>query len=203
MIDAVEVPAAAGVVLRGELRLGGPDWAVLVHDQGEDIDAWRPLAAALAGRGLSVLALDLRGHGGSDGEVDPSTAGDDIRAALAFAREHHAGRLYLVAAGRSSVPAVEVGAAERCDALLLLAPVGEGLDRAALPRLTVVSSLDAGQQAAARGLHRGRGWSLVANVPVQARGCGLLAGRWGTNVVDYATAFLSERRFAPAGPVDR
>ena len=62
MIEAVEIPAPDGAVLRGEVRRAGPVWAVLVHDLGEDLDAWRPLRDALGRRGVSVLCFDLRGH---------------------------------------------------------------------------------------------------------------------------------------------
>ncbi len=66
--EAVQATTADGVTLRGELVRGGDVWICLVHDVGEDIDAWRPLRPGLARKGWSVLALDLRGHGGSDGE---------------------------------------------------------------------------------------------------------------------------------------
>jgi len=196
MIEAVEIEASDGTVLRGEAQEAGPDWVVLVHDLGEDIDAWRPLPAALAARGLSVLAFDLRGHGGSDGEPDPARTAADLAAALSLARGRGAGRVYLGAAGESARAAIEAGAAEGCDALVLLAPVGDGLEGGSLPRLSVVSSLDARQQAAARALHRGPGWSLVANVPVEASGCAVLAGEWGGNVQDYVLSFLGDQRQA-------
>jgi alpha-beta hydrolase superfamily lysophospholipase len=194
MTEAVEVEAHDGAVLRGELRQAGSDWAVLVHDLGEDIDAWRPLHGRLVRGGMSVLALDLRGHGGSDGDIDAARTADDLAVAVAFARNRGAGRVYLAAAGESARAALEVGAAEGCEAIVLLAPVGDDLSGSPLPRLSVVSSRDARQQAAARALHRGPGWSLVASVPADASGCGLLAGRWGRNVQDYVGAFLADRR---------
>ncbi len=194
MTEAVEVEARDGAVLRGELEEAGSDWAVLVHDLGEDIDAWRPLRRRLARSGMSVLAVDLRGHGGSDGDVDPAHTAGDLTAALAFARDRGARRIYLGAAGESARAALEVGPAQGCEALVLLGPVGDDLAGGRLPRLSVVSSRDAQQQAAARALHRGPGWSLVANVPVEASGCGLLAGDWGASVQDHVAAFLADRR---------
>ena len=65
---------------------GDDTWVVLVHDVGDDIDVWRPLRVALAARGWSVLALDLRGHGGSDWSeavaYRPADYAADIVAAL-------------------------------------------------------------------------------------------------------------------------
>jgi pimeloyl-ACP methyl ester carboxylesterase len=194
MTEAVEVEAHDGAVLRGELQQAGSDWAVLAHDLGEDIDAWRPLQKRLARVGMSVLALDLRGHGGSDGEVDATRTADDLAVAVGFARSRGARRVYLGVAGESARAGVEVGAAEGCEALVLLGPVGDDLAGCRLPRLSVVSSRDPRQQAAARRLHRGPGWSLVANVPVEASGCGLLVGEWGGNVQDYVATFLADRR---------
>ena len=99
MIEAVEIPAPDGAVLRGEVQRAGPVWAVLVHDLGEDLDAWRPLRDALAARGISVLCFDLRGHGGSDGETGDGLPAGDLEAAIAFARSSGAERLVVGAAG--------------------------------------------------------------------------------------------------------
>ena len=67
-VEAVQATTADGLTLRGELVRGSDVWICLVHDTGEDIDAWQSLRPGLVRKGWSVLALDLRGHGGSDGE---------------------------------------------------------------------------------------------------------------------------------------
>jgi alpha-beta hydrolase superfamily lysophospholipase len=193
---AVEVVAGDGAVLRGEMIERSADWAVLVHDLGEDIDGWRPIVSRLSGEGMSTLALDLRGHGGSDGDADPARTANDMRVACAFARERGARRVYLCAAGRSTAAAVETGRAAACAALVLIAPVEPGLDGAVIPRLAVVSSFDPAQQAAAATLRRGPGWALVANVPVEGGGLGLLATEWSSNVVEYVRVFVKGQRLA-------
>ena len=68
---AVRAPAAPPrfVDVAGGMRLrylewgrGREDTVLLLHGAGEAAEAWAPLAAALAGRGYRVLALDLRGE---------------------------------------------------------------------------------------------------------------------------------------------
>ena len=49
----------------------GPHWVVLLHSQLMPRRMHQPLARALAGEGLHVVALDLLGHGRSDRPADP------------------------------------------------------------------------------------------------------------------------------------
>ena len=59
---AVEFQGPGGGTLRGHHFSVGETWAVLVHEEGDDLDAWRGLAAGLTGQGFSVLVFDLPGH---------------------------------------------------------------------------------------------------------------------------------------------
>src|SRR4051794_22231616 len=63
----------------------GPRLAVLVApgNAGNRL-ARAPLAAALAGRGLTVLLVDYRGYGGNPGSPSEDRLARDIRAARAF-----------------------------------------------------------------------------------------------------------------------
>ena len=83
----VEFVTDDGVTLRGECRGGDRDWLVLVHDLGSDLDCW-DLFPELWAWPLSVLAFDLRGHGGSDGISSLSCVQCDVVAATGFARSH-------------------------------------------------------------------------------------------------------------------
>jgi pimeloyl-ACP methyl ester carboxylesterase len=197
MIEAVEVEASDSLVLRGEVRRRGPDWVVLVHDAGADIDAWRPLAGPLAAEGMSVLALDLRGHGGSDGEPSPSTVGDDTRTGIAWARAWGAARVLVGAAGTSSAAALAAAEGEACLAFFALAPVG-AVPETSLPRLAVVGSRDAEQEKLGSALVRGAGWSVVVRVPLALAGCRMLESSWSSNVRDYVLAFLRDQRRSAA-----
>lgn len=91
----VEIATADGCRLQGVWWRGAGEWVVLFHDAGGDLDDWRPLPAWLERDGWNVLAIDARGHGGSDGRWSEAALGDDVGAALGFARDRGAGRAYL------------------------------------------------------------------------------------------------------------
>ncbi|OLB94595.1 MAG: hypothetical protein AUI15_16920 [Actinobacteria bacterium 13_2_20CM_2_66_6] len=59
MLNPVEFAGPRGLTLRGERSDAGDHWTVLVHGEGRDLDAWRPLAMWLGERGFSALAFDL------------------------------------------------------------------------------------------------------------------------------------------------
>ncbi len=63
----VEITTDDGVVIVGEHREGpsGGPAVLLLHMMPATKESWEPLADALAGRGFSTLAIDLRGHGES------------------------------------------------------------------------------------------------------------------------------------------
>ena len=78
----IEVALADGTVLRGlEHPADGPP-LLFVHDLGDDLDAWGSVAATVNSAGFRVIRLELRGHGLSDGEPDPSATMDDLTGAL-------------------------------------------------------------------------------------------------------------------------
>jgi pimeloyl-ACP methyl ester carboxylesterase len=187
------MPTSDGLVLRGQTIVRSSDWAVLMHDLGEDIDAWRGLPRRLAADGLSIIALDLRGHGGSDGEPAEVATDADADAGIEFAKGMDARRVYAIAAGRSCAPTVRE-AIGRCNALAMLAPVDALPDWGGLPRLAVVGSTSAAQQAVAESFRQGPGWSMVAHVPFNYPGLGVLRTSWGSNVIEYVAGFLKGQR---------
>jgi len=63
----IEIGVGDGVIRGHEYTADGPP-VVLVHEPGRDLDAWSPFAAWFANKGLKVIALDLPGHGLSDGD---------------------------------------------------------------------------------------------------------------------------------------
>jgi pimeloyl-ACP methyl ester carboxylesterase len=62
---------------------------VLVHMLGRSKDEWSPVALRLQDAGVTVLAVDLRGHGGSGGSRSPLSAMTaDVRAAVEWLAVH-------------------------------------------------------------------------------------------------------------------
>jgi pimeloyl-ACP methyl ester carboxylesterase len=101
----VEIVAQDDCVLRGQVWPGESDWIVLLHDVGpdEDLDRWHPLVPVFLAERLTVLAVDLRGHGASDGEWQDTTAVGDAAAIVRYARDRGAELVVVVAAGQSVV----------------------------------------------------------------------------------------------------
>src|SRR5207248_6759972 len=119
---AVELVAADGLTLRGEVWGRGDDWLLLLHDAAADLDAWRPLAEFVEKSRLTALALDLRGHGGSDDPWDERGAELDVESGAAFARAGGALTLCVAAAGVACLVALRAAARAGIDALALLSP---------------------------------------------------------------------------------
>jgi alpha-beta hydrolase superfamily lysophospholipase len=70
----VEFPTSDGWLITGDLYLpddkgagknGKRSALLLLHMLDRDASSWEPLAAEAVSRGIAVLAIDLRGHGGS------------------------------------------------------------------------------------------------------------------------------------------
>lgn len=83
------IPAADDLALAATLYSpsGAPGpWpgVLLVHMLGSERGAWAPLASPLVNAGYAVLAIDLRGHGDTGGEVDWEKARDDVQRAWRY-----------------------------------------------------------------------------------------------------------------------
>jgi pimeloyl-ACP methyl ester carboxylesterase len=206
--DPVQATAPDGVVLRGELVRGGTTtWLVLLHDVDEDLDAWRPLRPRLHGTEWNLLALDLRGHGGSDGEWSAEDAPLDCLTGVRVARATGAEHVSLVAAGRSAVAALQATALALADprlpladSLVLLSPRGlDDADPAALrgeglAMLLLHGALDPqAAEDAARLLRLAIGWSVSVSFGSELQGTALLQGPPAKHVADKMASFLRER----------
>jgi pimeloyl-ACP methyl ester carboxylesterase len=211
-VEAVEVAVDDGVVLRGQRWAGNDGWVVLLHDCGEeeDLDRWAPLAPRLAARGWTVLAVDLRGHGASDGSWDPSRAERDVAAIVAFARAGGARFASVVAAGESALAALRSTTATKPDALVVLSvPLGPGeplteLRGAGEAKLIVVGGGDPAMRTAAERLCKSAiGWVMLVNLPTTEQGTALLTGPAGARLVEQVTGYLAEQRFLARRRSDR
>lgn len=189
----IEIPLGEGFALRGEACQGGELWAVLAHDQGEDLDRWQDVPEQLAAYGVSAVAMDLRGHGGSDGEPDATSALEDLELAIAAARQRGAVAVVVVAAGGTASAALDRSSADAAVAITPLPGSADPSPERPPARLLIVSS-DPAANAACDAFQAQPGRrTLVARVPVAETGLDLLAGDWGSNVASYIVTFV--RRF--------
>jgi pimeloyl-ACP methyl ester carboxylesterase len=206
-IEPIEAETADGVVLRGELRRGRTSmWLVFVHDVGGDIDDWRPAIDAMTGTGWNLLAFDLRGHGGSDGEWNPIKGSLDVEAGVAVARRCGAEHVAILGAGYGAVACLECvsravaePASPLADSLVLLSPGplenrdAWGLRGEGLAKLIISSSLGA-QDADAEVLMRASiGWTVRVTFATGEHGTGLLRGPFAHHVADRVVSFLREQ----------
>lgn len=203
--EAIEATAPDGIKLRGEIVKGSDTWLVLVHGVGADIDAWKPLRAGLAGPGWTVLALDLRGHGGSEGEWSPERAELDVHVPIVLARTYGARHVAVVAAAEGALLAL--GAVEHAlpdeqlelaDSLVLLSPGPlSGLDPMTLrgqglSKLIIFGAQDPDAPDAQALVRSSIGWTVKITVATEAHGTALLE-EWAPTVLDKTLSFLREQ----------
>lgn len=112
--------------LRTWLLRGRPERpaAVLAHGVGDSLESWTEVAGVLNRRGYSVLLVDLRGHGGSEGKY--MTLGglerEDVRAAMKQLDAHGpAHRGFLLMGWSMGAVAVLRAAADRGDVRAVVA----------------------------------------------------------------------------------
>jgi len=188
-LTSVEFAGPGGIVLRGE-RAGQADrWAVLVHDEGRDLDGWRELTSWLAERGFSVLAFDLPGHGASDDPWQPDLALPAVEAAVEFVRSEGARQVHLVGEGIGAIAALAAAAdsSRNVASIAAFSPRLSGsvtdfetVREARAPKLILVGSLGLAALGDAEAVFRGAvGPCELAKFPVEAQGTDLLDGEWG------------------------
>jgi pimeloyl-ACP methyl ester carboxylesterase len=186
-------------VLRGHRWFGDPLTVLLLHEPGEeyDLDRWRPLIPYLIGNKATVLAMDLRGHGASDGEWDAAKAVDDILAMIAFARDV-AQAVVLCAAGESALHSVRAAESAGVDGVILLSPAatdGDPPRGAGEAKLIVAGSqTDGGKEAAVRFRSAAIGPAMSVILPTAAQGTGLLTSENAITCRGHIIRFLNERR---------
>jgi pimeloyl-ACP methyl ester carboxylesterase len=215
-VRATSGTTADGVTLRGEIVPGDGTWVVLVHDVAEDLDVWRPLRDALAAEGWTVLAFDLRGHGGSDGDFDPVRAQLDVDLGVTLARRNGADHVTVVAGGTSALLALRAfdralkePAFDLPDSLVLLSagPLGETdpmtLRGEGASKLYVMGGQDPLADDARRLCKASIGWTLEVTVGGADHGAALCGGASAVAVIDKVLGFLREQRTLAGPGADR
>jgi len=200
LLNPVEFAGPRGLTLRGERSDAGDHWTVLVHGEGRDLDAWRPLAMWLGERGFSALAFDLPGHGASDDPWDPALAVAAVLAAIDFARSQGAQRVHLVGEGAGAIAALAAaaGPAQSVASIAVFSPVQDErvaqpaeLREARAPKLILVGSLDNDSLERAETVFRGAiGPCEMVKFPVAWQGADLLFGDWGAHAREKVLAHL-------------
>jgi pimeloyl-ACP methyl ester carboxylesterase len=133
-VEDVTLTASDGLELKGTFYKGEEDapGVVLLHMLGRNRGDWEPFARALQKEDYNVLALDLRGHGESDGnwqvfsETDFNNMVLDAAASKAFLEEAGVQEIGFIGASIGANIALMYGAEDetvRC--VVLLSP---GLD---------------------------------------------------------------------------
>jgi pimeloyl-ACP methyl ester carboxylesterase len=200
--EAIERHLPWGAVLRGFRWGTGSDVALLLHESGVDIDAWRPLPFEIARQiGIEVVAVDLPGHGLSDDPWEPDRLPDLLRNLAEIAPA--AGLRFLIAAGDSAIAALDQAPTLELSGLVCLSPRIPN-DAWRPPRSPRVPKLLLAGSMAGNDLHVARrlatvcgGWAVVTSSPVAERGTQLLATPWGSRLIEEIGSFLRDCQRRP------
>ena len=205
-VKPLQATTADGITLRGELVRGDSTFVVCVHDVGEDIDSWQPIRGPLAERGWTVLALDLRGHGGSDGEWTGQRGELDVDVALTIARRLGAEHVSVLASGEGAILALQ--ALERAlpeesfelpDSFVFISPGPlNGVDPmtlrgAGISKLFISGAKDPHAEDTRALVKASIGWKVHTTYGTDTRAGALIAAR-ARHVADKALGFLTEQR---------
>jgi pimeloyl-ACP methyl ester carboxylesterase len=171
-------PTAVEITVSGRAVRGIQwDWEqsdislLMLHQPGADLDNLRWLADRLVAAGVSVLSIDLPGHGLSDGDRLVAAHGRSaVRAALDELVRRDESAAAVLAQGQTAGLLLQTDVAVAPVAAVLLDPRPFGRDqrmRASwrqVPKLALVPSGSAHTQFAARVLERTNAWGLQADL---------------------------------------
>ncbi len=127
----VQLRTSDGIAIAATIYRADADTApavVLVHMFTRTRDDWRRFAERLQFSGITALAIDLRGHGGSAGASAPSAAmALDVQAAIDFLAAEADGRGLAVVGASLGATAALMAAAEstRVRGVALLSPAAD------------------------------------------------------------------------------
>ena len=203
-----QATTADGVTLRGELVRGGDVWICLVHDVGEDIDAWRPLRAGPRREGLErararpARSRRLRRRSGTT-----KRGALDVDLGVTLARRLGARHVCVVAAGprrRGDASGRGAGAPRAAHSRC---PTRSCSSRPARSTGSIPMTLrGSGPAEAVRARRQGSagrriprrsgepsiGWTVGVTFGTEARGTALVA-EWRANVLDKIVGLLKEQ----------
>lgn len=194
---ATELQTADGIALRGQQRASSGEWVLFFHDVGEDLDCWRSGSRVLAKRGYSCAAVDLRGHGLSEGSWDEESGHLDILASAAYARQAGARSIALIGVGALAVSALAVVEDVEAAALVAISPRQvdarrlDDLRGRGVPKLFFGGGHDmAMRRSMALLRRRSIGPAVAVGLPTSLQGTHLLRSEWATTLWEYMSRFL-------------
>jgi pimeloyl-ACP methyl ester carboxylesterase len=174
---------------------------VLVHDIGDecDLDDWADVLEILNEYGYTVIAMDLPGHGLSDGVYLDQSGAEALDLALWYAKERTGHTAALVIAGRAIGLMRQLPAGPPdIRALVVLSPPDGASVEGVYPKLVFVGATDEGARVAAdRFLRESRGWTLVSSFGTSAQGHQLLKSPHGKTIIRQLLAFLADYAVPP------
>ena len=170
---------AVEVGIRPDFVMRGHEWpcerapVVMLHDYGEDLDAWRGVDRSVAEQGFRVISLELPGHGLSDGEPEEATVMTNITNLLRQVSSVW-GPLGLCTYGRLAADLCDLDGPEAPVAHIALSPCfsdepeASNRDlRTSVPHLVVAATSDGRRSDAARAVFDRLGaqrlWASVAS----------------------------------------
>ncbi|MBI2038769.1 MAG: alpha/beta fold hydrolase [Candidatus Niyogibacteria bacterium] len=150
MVERITLETEDGVAIVGDHYKGpqGSPAVLLLHMMPATRASWNAFAGKLNAAGFGALAIDLRGHGESqggpdgyqdftDGEHQASIA--DVRAALAFQEAEGHSKFFIVGASIGANLALQMLAeSERVSAAILLSP---GINYRGVETLPVIAKV--------------------------------------------------------------
>ena len=194
--EPIEFEVEKDVTLRGQRWPGRAVTICLVHEPGEqnDLDNWRPLIPYLLSQELTIISVDLRGHGASDGVWREDSAVNDLVAMITTFRQLGTTSIIVAAVGASCIAAIRAAGRFQIDGLILISPI---LDDGIVPRgageskLIVFGAADSESQAtSARLLQASIGPALSVSVPTAATGFALFESECAATCREHISSFL-------------
>jgi pimeloyl-ACP methyl ester carboxylesterase len=144
---------------------------LMLHEPGADLDNLRWLGDRLVAAGVSVLSIDLPGHGLSDGDrLVPAQGWSAVRAALDELLRREETAVAVLAQGQTAGLLLQTDVAVAPVAAVLLDPRPFGRDQRMspcwrqVPKLALVPGGSAHARYAARVLERTNAWGLQADL---------------------------------------
>ncbi len=191
--EALEIPLADGLTLQGLIWPGEALPVLFVHglDEEDDLDRWGSLPEIVHRAGHAVLAIDLPGHGLSDGEATEDEARQAIARCYRHISESFGSRFAVVVEGS----AAGLLPPEPLAALVLFSPRDVHGAVAAHPKLVFAGVTDPqARDAADRYLRASRGWTLISSYATPAQGTALLQTPHAAKITAQLLSFLRDYR---------